>query len=62
MQVKSVGKQKKKKNMLRKDIAYQPELTQTLVLSLMIAVRWDLTKPGIITVISLNRRSSGNLP
>lgn len=27
MQVKSVGKQKKKKNMLRKDIAYQPELT-----------------------------------
>lgn len=45
-----------------KNTLYRPEPTQTPALSLMTAVRWNLTKPGIITVISLNRSSGGNFP
>ena len=45
-----------------KYIAYSPQLTWTPALSLMTVVRWRLAKPGILTVIPLNRSSGGNSP
>ena len=45
-----------------KYIAYSPKLTSTPALSLMTVVRWRLAKPGIITIIPLNRSTGGNFP
>lgn len=53
---------KAKEKCTPKNTLYRPEPTQALELSLKRALRWNLTKPGIITVISLNRSSGGNFP
>lgn len=56
-------KAKENENCGSKNIADHPELIQIYPgLSLMTAVRWNLTEPGIIAVISLNRSSGGNFP
>lgn len=56
------GKGKAKEKCTPKNKLYRPEPTQTLESSLKTAWRWNLTKPGIITVILMNRSSGGNFP